>query len=168
MARLSLISNENRRLILNHDQSTHPIEDIDQASDLLNIVRSRKPALLERAIQCSVESDDEFPSDSALAQQACAIEKILDHAIASSPTGSDILITAVAVDTGIEIEIADSSQDDFASDSSRLETASFPFLIEQARQLLSFCGGSIRAYRCPQGGMAYTVFIPSETKRAAA
>lgn len=70
-----------------------------------------------------------------------------------APTRREVVITSVHTDGSIEIEIADSS--DSSGDAIGMATAAAESMTERL-------GGTLRVYRCPEGGKAVTVSLPRQ------
>lgn len=68
-----------------------------------------------------------------------------------APTLREVVITSVHTDDFIEIEIADSSA--ASGDTIGMATAA-------AESMTARLGGSLRVYRCPEGGKAVTISLP--------
>ena len=68
-----------------------------------------------------------------------------------APTIREVLITSVQTGDSIEIEIADSSA--ASGDTIAMATAAAESMTERL-------GGTLRVYRCPEGGKAVTVSLP--------
>jgi len=72
-------------------------------------------------------------------------------AASDAPTLREVVITSIQTDDTIEIEIADSSAT--SGDTIGMATAA-------AESMISRLGGTLRVYRCPEGGKAVTMSLP--------
>jgi signal transduction histidine kinase len=80
-------------------------------------------------------------------------------AASDAPTLREVVITSVHTDDSIEIEIADSSA--ASGDTIGMATAA-------AESMTARLGGSLRVYRCAEGGKAVTVSLPRQRVAAEA
>lgn len=101
---------------------------------------------------------------------------LIANALASSPAGSQIVITAVADDEGIEVEVADDRSESVEllvreGLAPRAEAGPMSWL--ELQQVVAACGGRLAVCDCAAGGLAATVQFPrvaaedAESKRAA-
>jgi hypothetical protein len=108
----------------------------------------------QKSIVVAVEIDDEVMHSTCPVAIRRAIEFLLHVAVDRSPIAGDVYVTACTTPRGLEIEIADSGDDE-----------AFPklraFYPQDCRPLLNFpaCGAgfSVLGSLCPQGGVAWTI-----------
>jgi len=95
--------------------------------------------------------------------------RLIGNSLATSPAGSQIVITAYSDREGVEVEVADDR-----SESAELllseglapipeggEPRPMPWL--EVQQIVAACGARISVSGCPEGGVATTVQFPRVT-----
>jgi hypothetical protein len=94
-----------------------------------------------------------------------SIGQLLTTTIAVSPTGSDVVLTAIREKEGIELEIAsggtmfiDGAQEDAAD--SRWAAGGWRTAWSEVRRIMARNGVEISIDKCPDGGLAFTLFFP--------
>jgi signal transduction histidine kinase len=105
-----------------------------------------------------------------------ALRSLCHHAITSMPNGGELVITVYADAGGIEVEVAD-SRSGYISEEQQARLRSYRKTtgerdqddIADACHFAEVHNGSVRVQNCPEGGVAFTIHLPSpKTLRSAA
>ena len=127
--------------------------------------------LSAQAITLSVDICDDlrYSMDEPLFERA--VRCLCEQSVHGMPCGGELVITAVRQDEGIELEIADSRHDHIESprlfDSQSNET--FKDTLIPVHYFVALHGGFVRVQNCPEGGVAFTIYLPfSQALRSAA
>jgi hypothetical protein len=95
----------------------------------------------------------------------CSIGQLLTTSMAVSPTGSDVVLTGIRVEEGVELEIAsggamfiDGAQEDAVD--SRWAAGGWRAAWLEVRRIMARNGVEISIDKCPDGGLAFTLFFP--------
>lgn len=93
--------------------------------------------------------------------------RLIGNAVAASPAGSQIIITAYSDHDGIEVEVADNRAEcvDLLLDEGLAGGVgdTRPLSWSEVQDLVAECGAQIFATDCPDGGIAMTVQFPRWT-----
>jgi len=91
-----------------------------------------------------------------------AINCLCAQAIQSMPRGGEVVITAVAQDQAIELEVADSRNEYVQSPRlcGNQEFQDETDALHPVYQFVAIHGGLVRTQNCPEGGVAFTIHLP--------
>jgi K+-sensing histidine kinase KdpD len=136
-----------------------PLMTIEQL--VQQLVQSNAEFARSRSVIIDVDIESASHATVRMDMLLDVLTNILVHAIDSSPTGSRVSICTIQTSSGVEIEIADSS--DFTSESAR----SSSFVVAKSERDLRRMGNQFSVLNCPQGGVAYSISIPKSVRAAA-
>ncbi len=105
---------------------------------------------------------------------AAAVDHLVRNALNFMPNGGELVITGIVGDRTIELEVADSHaySPKATNDQVNAPLGSSPEVCErltQAEQIVRDHGGLLSTMNCPEGGVAFTIHLPTpQVARAAA
>lgn len=155
-----------------------PDEIFRSANDLRTIVRSSlshwQSAIEQQHLDVSIELNSALPVACQAENTLPLINAILDLAIHRSPNFGELSIIGFRSHSRVELEIADSgpatgnASVSIAFSTSARHRKSGSEVERLDYQARSF-GGRLSTLACPQGGIAWTLYLPSRaiSKRAA-
>jgi K+-sensing histidine kinase KdpD len=91
---------------------------------------------------------------------ARAIDQLIRFAMHRCEHDGELLVSARVRQDRIDFEVADSGAP-IANSGPVEKMQSYPNEIERARRLVALLGGQVSAVNCPQGGVAWTITLPS-------
>jgi signal transduction histidine kinase len=134
-----------------------------------------QPQMTAQHVLCclDVERGVQLMADHAMLRRA--LLNLLLNALDAMPDGGELLVTACATPTGLEIEVADSGPGLSVEAQRR---AFEPFFTTKERgtglglasvhRMAEIHGGDVTAANCPQGGAAFTIRLPYARRGMAA
>lgn len=113
--------------------------------------------------ELSLEFDNGLSAQQISLAISETIQELVEQACQRSPIGSQVLITALRTSAGIEIEVADEGQMVLtdADVELRAEVGVPALKCRQAWGTSKHSGTRVFCTNCPQGGVAWTVLIPT-------
>lgn len=125
------------------------------------------------AIALDISADHYIVADAAMLRRA--LLNLLINALDAMPSGGELVITGWHDDAYYELEVADSGM---GFDPELAERLFEPFFTTKSHgvglglavvgRIAELHGGQVRAYRCSEGGAAFTLRLPRQQQRAAA
>jgi K+-sensing histidine kinase KdpD len=91
---------------------------------------------------------------------------LIGNALGSSPAGTQIVVTAVADEHGVEVEVADDRSESaelLVREGLAPVAGTGPMSWSEVQQIVAACGARISVLGCAEGGLATTVDFPRLT-----
>jgi len=134
---------------------------------LEEVCQAFSPEIAGRGVdlRLDVEPDVTVLADRALLRRAAV--QLVGNALSAMPAGGELCVTAVVGPRGVEVEIADSGR---GLPGAGPAPAGYPEIdaMHEVEQIVRLHGGKVAASNCPEGGAAYTLFLPRRHLVAAA
>ena len=145
-----------------------PYPDVPQETNLLEFAQSIcclfSRRMSEQGVTCSFDIDRTARFQLARATTGEALVGLVEDALRAMPDGGQLDIVAVIGPNGLEFEVADSGETEFTL---RIHDGT-----NRSQDIgnTQYLAGNmqIQTQRCPQGGTARTLLVPTSIKRAAA
>jgi len=121
-----------------------------------------------QGIQTSVDVPESVEADIDGAMFCSVLRTLCRDSIGSMETGGELSLIVYADPNGIELEIADSRSGCLSAEKEYWiqsdpgsESESSRGAIKGAHDFATTHGGSLKVQNCPEGGAAFTIFLPS-------
>jgi hypothetical protein len=132
-------------------------------SDLLQeVAEAFERESLRRRVPIEIDAPPYMIVHGERRQLRMLLVRLIGNALASSPAGTQIVVTAVADEDGVEVEVADDrseSAEVLLSEGLGSVDATGPMPWPEVQQLVAACGAQISVSGCPEGGIATTVIF---------
>lgn len=147
------------------------------ANDLRSVIRQCiqqwQPLIAQKECRLSVDLSNSMPVLCQAEDTHSLLDGMFDLAVSRLATGDELSVIGCRALGSVDLEIADSGA--YSSNEYRYDRLAFPprSLCNRRLTVLQNCavsfGGRVWATTCPQGGVAWTLRLPSRvtTKRAA-
>jgi hypothetical protein len=148
------------------------IANISQANDTRLDVRQTVATIIEclnrpleaSSIRLEVDIEDGIDVPNSERSFVRAIDQLIRFAMLRCEHEGELLVSARVCQDRIDFEVADSGAPLDQWDRAEPMKA-YPFEVERARRLVALLGGKVTAVNCPQGGVAWTISLPSTPSR---
>lgn len=157
--------------LLNFTSDRDPVrQDVDVVALIEDVCESLAPQLAAQHIRTTVEAppDARIAADQHMLRRA--LLNLVINAIDAMPTGGELVITAVADDRGVELEVADSGPGIPENVRRRMFEPFFTTKSEGTglglaivQRIAEAHGGQLIVANCAEGGAAFTLRIPEHT-----
>jgi signal transduction histidine kinase len=158
--------------LLHFSSQRDPRRDVVAVFDLAEeVVESLRPQLAAQDIACRIDCPASLVVSADGEMLRRAVFNLVLNALDALPAGGELVITGCPTPSGVEIEVADNGP---GVPGAILDRLFEPFFTTKSsgtglglaivERIAAAHGGRAAAANCPEGGAAFTLVIPSETK----
>lgn len=147
----------------------------DLRSLLQDVCDALRPQFAAQGIRVEVDAPDDHPALADCDMLRRAVLNLVLNAVDAMPDGGYLVLTACNGPHGVEVEVADSGPGVASQDCERVfepfyttKSSGTGLGLAIVNRIAEAHGGKVWVRNCPEGGAAFTIFIPRPSLRRAA
>lgn len=135
------------------EHATVALTRVNVQKSITSVMEELSDQLSQQGVDVTIDASSAIRVSADFETFCSALRCLCQNAIRCMPSGGELVVTVYADPLGVEVEVADS----------RTETVKWGEPSSDIKQVAQFAqshGGFLSCRNCPEGGAAYTMYLP--------